>query len=614
MNGWNPPVPASSAARTNQGQRLLGLVRILEKKDTDDASDIGAQATSRSSQLDEAIDLLNNLIHICSRWGILEGDQERAQGILSTTSSSTRDSANKNNKRGSKKGMNNGDLNLHGGPDDSLMSNSGSGAVKDEELVLSAILRILGNGSNGDNCSLLLVQGASELLVAMSERIKNSPTGVSDDCSLAEYELLAQNGKQILTFLAKLLNGMHDNIRAQSPSKTGSCIAGVALDETSHVSPLVSCLKATISLISLFGTKLSRSPSLLADLRGVSWGLVASSDENVQLYASRLVAVIPHAGGTDRKTPSDLWTTLLSDIVLSIPQMLDVMAPLTKTSSNNIATLSNHMEAILQSWTNFVQQDISSEEDRATTFSRILSGLCSCFQAMFDMQAMGPQKSSQTSAFLEAKVDIDQVLNIVERFLSFPLSAESIFYRTKKRLRGEAVDGGLLSPSVLASTIASKLKCLGHDILECLMSSIDGQVLLPFSRRIIRMSYAAILTSCSGSLRKVMDPSNAVQLDGKKRRWLQTSVALRIRSIESFREVALVFGSDKKGASTHSSGNSSHNSSDLEQALALICGCIVEQVSWKVPSGDVDSDWGSFNERCLLVYVLIEMVRNHPIP
>jgi hypothetical protein len=602
INGWNPPVPVPKSDEksfsNNIGQRLLSLVRSLEKKADE----------QHGSRLETAVELLNNLIETYSRRGILEGNMEKAEHILATQKSNPREK-----QRGNKKASVSNDLQLNYGEDGNVVEST---VQQDETFVFSAVLRILGTTPGEettqslDEDGALLIQLAAELVVALTERVK-SVTEV-DTCILAEYELLAQHGKPILTGLFNTMQLIDSDIQAFSRAVNGSssdsmarCLAGAVLDEKKHAATLISCLKASSSLVSLFGTKLSRSTILLADLKKTAWRFVTLPTEEVQRSAARLVAAVPLAGGTERKTPSNLWNVVLVDAVSSLSTMLEVVAPLNKSSRSSKSkkvddALSKEMAVVLQGWADHLKQDISQEEARINAFSCCIRGLTLCFQSLLTMDCL---KQKADSVLLEARLDVASILDLVESFLSFPLSAEGVYYRTKKRLRSEAVDGGLLNPSSLAVEVASRIKLSGHDILDSLISAAGGSVLLPHARRIIRMGYAALLTSSSGTLRKVLDPTNAVQMDGKKRRWLHTSIPLRTRAIKTCKNVTLAFGSDKSGkASSYQSSNRlSYGSSDGERAAALIGGCLVEQVNWDGTHSESEDDWGSLAERVELV-------------
>lgn len=65
--------------------------------------------------------------------------------------------------------------------------------------------------------------------------------------------------------------------------------------------------------------------------------------------------------------------------------------------------------------------------------------------------------------------------------LAFAL--ERTYYGTKKRLRLEPVNGGLLSPASNAGDAANHLKVLGHEVLEALLTALGGPMLLPYARR-----------------------------------------------------------------------------------------------------------------------------------
>jgi hypothetical protein len=618
VSGWNPPLPvtssdatsnsgsSSSSANNNIGQRVLTLVRSLEnlKPDQDD--------NSYSVRFEETVRLLNNLIAISSRRGLLQGNETKAEQVLASQKAATSVNGNSNaKKRGNKKGSASNDLQIHTGDVDSSGNILEASAVQqDEAFVMSALLRILSapnetskaRKSFGDD-EACLIELAADLVVAMSERIK-SVTSV-DTCTLAEYELLAQAGKPLLRGLANTLQSIELGlVAAGSRIRKNGCLSGVALDDLEHVGPINSCLKATTSLLGLFGTKLSRSTLLLSDLQSLAWRLVTLPNETIQHSAARLLATIPLAGGTDRKTPSDLWNTAVVDVVSSLSTLLGAMAPLNKGRSkvnDSGGVVSKEMETVVNGWINHIREDLSQESTRVTAFDCCIGGLARCFVCLLARDSV---QQSTHSSLLGARLDLESIMNLLEAFLSFPLSAEGIYYRTKKRLRNEIIDGGFLNPISVAVEMASRIKLFGHAILDSLISAVGGPVLLPHARRITKLSYAALLTSCSGPLRKVVDPINAIQLDGKKRRWVHTSIPLRTIGIRSVQSVVLAFGSDRSGKSASlqaSSRSSRGSSSDGEKAAAMVAGCLVEQISWNGVQDESDDDWGCLQERIQLV-------------
>jgi hypothetical protein len=136
--------------------------------------------------------------------------------------------------------------------------------------------------------------------------------------------------------------------------------------------------------------------------------------------------------------------------------------------------------------------------------------------------------------------------------LAFAL--ERTYYGMKKRLRLEPVDGGLLSPASNAGDAANHLKVLGHEVSEALLTALGGPMLLPYARWITQIAYASLLTSCSAPLRKVLDPTSAAQLDGKKHRWLHTSIPVRTVAVKTIQETVVAFGVDSSGMAGRSVG------------------------------------------------------------
>ena len=64
----------------------------------------------------------------------------------------------------------------------------------------------------------------------------------------------------------------------------------------------------------------------------------------------------------------------------------------------------------------------------------------------------------------------------------FPSAAETLFFSTKKRLRLEVVQDGLLSSTAVVLEMANLVKFLGHDIMDAAITAA-GVSLLPFARK-----------------------------------------------------------------------------------------------------------------------------------
>eukprot|EP00980_Cylindrotheca_fusiformis_P011720 scaffold2783_cov129-Cylindrotheca_fusiformis.AAC.21 len=409
-----------------------------------------------------------------------------------------------------------------------------------------------------------------------------------------------ESGKSLLSGMVGSLRSIEADIRLYTKSTPSHssivserCLVMMILDHPKHVDPVVSCLKAASSLVSLFGTKLSRSTVLLSDLQRIAWKFLTANEDSIQISAARLIAVLPMAGGTDRMTPSFIWNKSVRDIISMTSAIVHTMAPLNKLSRSSGEGLSEDGRTRLETWVTFVREEISEEDARVLTFHRFLRGLTLCFSSLISRDGLGRHDSF---LLVDAKLDVESILEVVENLLAFPLSAETSLYKTKKRLRDEALEGGFISPRAAAILLGNQVKKFGHIVLDSLLQGLGGPKLLPFSTRIIRISYASLLTACSDPLKKVLDPTSGLRLDGKKRRWLHHSIPMRILAVQTVTIVLGLFGNGKREMSTSASSRS-----DTEKAIALATGCLVEELSKFTDFDEKDSSWGTFQERSTLV-------------
>jgi len=598
--------------------QLLSLIRSHEKKDR------GNEDYEENMQ--ETVDLFNHLIAVYSRHGLLHGDSEKAEQILSMENSMMKWGGVEGRKRGGKKGKrgnkdnNSDDLRIQKRQKGVAIFEPSISQQVDESLIFVAILRIfitsttndktnkMSNRNRIDEDQALLISLGAELCLAISQHIKVDKE--SDACNLAEYELLAQSGKPILTGLVNIMKLVENDMRMSSDRrKDANCLTLLQCDEQTHVLILNSSIKLACSLVSLFGMKLSRSTVLLLDLNTIVWKLLTIDDDSVQASAARLLSCLPLGGGIDRKSPSEIWSAQILDTLTALSTVLQTMAPLTQSNARcapteDLNSSNGTTDNFLEQWIRFVRRDISNEQFRLRCFYRFSRGLTKVFQ--FLLLQDGLDRFHSNSTLVDAQLDIKKILGVVESLVSFPLSSETVYYRTKRRLRDENIDNGLLSPRIIATEVANHIKLMGHDILDSTLAVVGGPMLLPYARRILRISYASILTSSSSPVRKVMDPTCAVQLEGKKRRWLHLSVTSRTVAIKTFGSAIAAFGCDYSSSSpNHSKASSTHSfiaSTDSEKSITLVVGCLVEQVSRnKFQSGDYDDDWGTNLERIELI-------------
>lgn len=611
-------IGSEADCRKSLPSKLLGLIRSHEKKDRGNED--------YEENIQETVDLFNHMIAVYSRHGLLRGDSEKAEQILSNENSGTKWGGVEGRKRGGKKGKrknkddNSDDLRIQRHDNGVATSESSISQQQDEALIFIAILRIFttnsssdetkktSNGDRIDEDQALLISLSAELCLAISQHVKVDKE--SDTCNLAEYELLAQSGKAILTGLVNIMKMVEFDMRVSSDlKKDDNCLTLLECNEQTHVLVLNSSIKLACSLVSLFGTKLSRSTALLLDLNTIGWKLLSIDDDSVQVSAARLLSCLPLAGGIDRKSPSEIWSAQILGTLTALSTVLQTMAPLTQINAKSAPTedlnsSNGTINNFLGHWIRFVRRDISDEQFRLRCFYRFSRGLTKVFQ--FFLLQDGLDRYHSNSTLVDAQIDIKKILGVVESLVSFPLSSETVYYRTKRRLRDETIDNGLLSPRIIATEAANHIKLMGHDILDCTLAAVGGPTLLPYARRILRITYASILTSSSSPVRKVMDPTSAAQLVGKKRRWLHLSVTSRSVAIKTFGNAIVAFGCDYSSFSpNHSKAASTTSfiaSTDSEKAITLVVGCLVEQISKNyIQRGDYDDDWGTNLERTELI-------------
>ena len=543
--------------------------------------------------------------------------------------------------------------------------------------------------------NLHLIELCSELCIALCQKIQMQQQqhyAIMD--ANWNNEIFTKYGKPILSCVVQTMKRMF----LLANSKSNGNNNNNSSNNTIIIGPLLGCLKVSTLLLDTFRTKYGRSFTILSELYDLTWSTCCSCGTSnttihhdaIQRVSATLIATLPLCGynytnntynipgnlkgssssshtfssSSSTTTPSDIWNSTMKDVLWSLSTVFHAMAPtiskgttmttnINKTRNHNndpnissSSSSTNYMRSVIQTWINALENNNSNPtEQRQTVICNALhkcfTGLTYCYRSLLAAQTT---TTTTKSLLIGARMDVTSVLDIVEAFLSFPLSAESLYYRTKKRLRMEVVGTGggglLLSPHSIAIYLASKMKQVGHVILDCTINSLGGSILLPYSRRILRICYAAVLTSSSYPVRSLVDPSNLRNTNNNvaavagsntnsnnnkpvKRKWLHTSIFLRTKAIQTFQYVSLTFGFDsgsnsskkrnKSKPTTNSSISHSNqhdglmmidsNCSDGERTILLIAGCLVEQLNWNGGGGGGgvaaidDDDWGSLSER-----------------
>lgn len=584
----SPPIPVASTEDSLRGQVLLAQVRSMEKEENKEDFSVKSEQVSQSMQL---------LIAVYSRQGLLQGDAKKAEEILGG-SSIHESNGNQQDTLKKKRGRQRDDRNTSKSPGDSTGS-----AATDESLAISAVLRILSMPTEKLQASLYLVRLAADLCTSVAEHLKSSST---TRISLAELELLTSSGIPLLKALSKASKHVLSVIFPSFPpdSESPAVLLGLTLgSESESIAALVSCLRATATLVALFGSKLSRSIGLVSDLRSIGWTALTCPQDDIQYAAATMTAALPLSGalqdkkGGPNKSTSDQWSHSLMDSVTVLSKVLSTMAPINQKMDASASSwkVSNPVGELLDDLVLFFQRDHFMDEERRSSACRFLvHGFSTLIISLLKFDG---NDTTNEFMLMDAQLPLEDIFRLLESMLSFAYASETTYNITKKRLRSERIEGGLVSPAALVADIAGYVKLMGHKIFNTLLSAVGYPPLLPHSKQINRMASGTMLSSSSSSLRRVVDPSKVgSQLDGKRVRWIHTSIALRTEAIRSFTATITLFGLEpaRSKISGTSAWTPSQKSSSVEQSITLVSGSLLEQLRW---NGKESVDWGTPIER-----------------
>ena len=574
-NGLNPPLPALPAELNDDmnnndglGPRLMALVRSGERCNHKKVGDLHC--------------LLRAMMELFSRKGLLQGNKSKAEKLLASRPQSSGVGGGTSRKKGmGNKARNNGRDDLRIINESENLEKSGDGTIADsEQLIIAALSRILGGGQDlasprtlAKGPDLVSIQLAAGVCLAISQHVRIFISG--SPCALAEYELLATSGKCLLTGFARTMKGL------LSSGKT-------RFNESDEALKL--CLTSATSLISLFGNKLARSSPIVECLRSVGWQAILQSNENVQQGAARLLSSLTLTG-IDNVAPSDAWSLAFSDGVSAIMMVIKAVAPVNCKTSQFDLRLSAKTQTTIGDWLDQTREKLPDEGSKVLHFRTCVNGLVGYIVALLQREFVDSHCRTALNASL---IPMEELLELLEYLLSYPSAAESAYYGTKKRLRLETIQDGLLSPYAIATDVANFIKAMGQTIFQVVLDGLGRSPLLQYGRRITSLSHASFQTSCSTALRKAVDPGSAIGLDVKRRRWLHQSVFLRTKGVQNARSVIVVLGSNMVVESSNSSdARRNRNSNEGGKMILLLAGCVLEQVGWD----GTDDDWGTLKER-----------------
>eukprot|EP00978_Attheya_sp_CCMP212_P010234 scaffold24615_cov62-Attheya_sp.AAC.4 len=602
LEGLNPPPPSivdktKKGDQTNAwGQKLLQLTRSLDKKRKRKRDDMESDVTPlQGDEQEEILKLLRTMASQYARKGLLLGDVEQAlkmskSGEKSIASAST--GSNKRRKGGRGRNKNSGGtgfaiLQAYNGDVADGGNASGSG-TDDAVLVLSALTRLLSfttdsevhSEESNDVSIYMLIEAAANVLTCITEYIKqnlstNAGKGMSMKCTEVEYELIASGARNVL----KVLGDTMKILLAPLVTETnGSCS-----DE--NMLALNACFNTSASLVTLLGTRLSRSTVVLSTLISVGQSSLAIS--SVQKSAVMMLAAIPLAGNADGISPPKLWTAAVMEACADSTKLINTFFPLSKKKLQSSQT-GLEGSSVANQWLQSVTSCSMSQVDRQEAFYTRLNGLTSLLVYLLRMEGYD---SRATTLFTNSSIPFDAICDTVELLLAFPTASESRYHGTRSRLRDVPVEDGLLSPNNVMN-IANEIKVMGHAVFDVLISS-TGPSVISFGKRIMTLAVSSLWNSSSVPLRTVMDPISR-GLDGKKkkRRWLHTSIILRTVSIRTLERSILAIGSNAVVVG-HTDARINSRNSDAAIAcrgIVLAAGSLLEQIGLSADPGRDKTD------------------------
>lgn len=585
-----PPNPALLSNHKNTGQKLLSLLRSLEKLDDND---------NITTDVEEFVSMMETLIASVGRRGLLYDDAKQVAHILSTTSPSATGAGgggSNSAKRNRGAGRNGG-----GGLE---KKNTGSAAVveqnqseptaaSDVQLIIATICRILDSSTKTSAVYdqyywILFVKLAADTLRAsasfVAEYSSSQAADSVEDAVLAEYELLASNGKQLLSLLcndsgARILQLLEDN-------------TAYMYDEEGYA-VLSSCLIACSSLVCLFGTKLSRNTQLVKDIQQFALKCLAVTKPMVVKHAASLIACLPCVGGLDGRTPPSVWTEAVDEWTAILSESVQAIAPLQNTTAPDSDKTSPEQASscspkdVAKSWLTNIGLE-SSETIRIDLYCHALCSICSTLGSLIKNPAPALVASFTSS------LNVSGILDLLEKMIAFPITAENVYYGTRKRLRSELIGDCLLSPSSVCGQVANIIKHQGLELIIKLIESIGGASLAPFAGRFRRIIGASLANAVSLPVRNAVDPTSIEFTSEGRKRWLHTSIALRTQAVLAFRVLLLSFGTELNGLTMQ---GSRHATTMTERSIYLVGGTVIEELMPKAPVSDF---WGSSKERAEL--------------
>lgn len=617
------------------------------------------------TRMEKVVSILQRLVLSCQRVGTLQGNLEAAEHVLSSSGSSTEMTLGataggsmdkmRKNKRGSSRNKKHNNINDENSTD---VKRNGLMSTLDPNRILSSIMHILesntylmANEPTRDtdvtmlnSYRLMILALAADACTSCSEFVKTQHGEYSDIIICAEYEILASSGKSLLTGIEKRIREISASMEkpelseasANEKKKKSSVRRLPSAFDDPWGNAMFALLRASASLVSLFGTKLSRSVGLISRLREVAWKsllTVVDYKRNDKHSISRasgiLLSTLSLTGGVESQSTCQTWNQCFSECISFLSKIVDFANPVANrkdsqgNSNTGLVDSAGKQQmnlSIVNQWIADLGAVKSTLNERCDTQPRSESELVTAF--LYGVEGLTELAGSllsndhvslrfpighQTTHF---EVDLEALIALIEKMITIVSSAEASYYTTKKRLRTsviESQDGCLTFSAAVLTGISKRIKVHGLKLFQAFLISVGGSgVLLPYGPRISALAYNVLLTSSSSAVQLLVDPTRLKHAKyGKKNRDLplsHTCLVVRRMAIELFREVITHFGTNiatiKLSNSLLRIGDNLQGN-ELERAVTIVCSCIVEQLSRRY--ADSSEDCGSIDERVQLV-------------
>jgi len=632
-----------------KAQKLLSMLKNIDKKN----SLLSAEEIRNSNE--EALHLLLEFQLNLSRNGGLFGDQEsRAQSLLSSTSGTEAIDGNKNgNAKGTKQkkrgrsGRSAMDINAIRKAifvvDTGTTPKNQGNSLREENLWLSALGRVIGAGKkkkveenvNEDSAdeskiALAVVEVAASCITSMCEHAKQNLGSLSPEsqfCAKTVLEIMSILANQ---WLNSLMNKVQESLLIFDPTETyygmkperNKKMTQPSSSQTSVASNAASsCLKAAVSIITLVGIRLSRSTQIVAILHNIAqkalgcgpllYNKQIQRDYSIVVSASTLLAALPLTGNSgvlqtnhnfnfsspsNNSSPTKLWTEAVSKAINEMRFVL-TSAYKYKNISSSLLTSFNESEADTDGWLQNLRTNVSAQENRSNAIHVRIEGLKYTINSLLRMEGYIASENN-ADIFIKCYLPLQSLLQVCELLIKFGQGAESKYLSSKNStVRDSIAENGFLLSSSSIVSITNHIRCAGFDLLLSLMAIAGSSAtspLLTYGKSLIELIHYGISTTSSIGVQRHFHrlPSK------RQQQWLNKSVCLRIKVIESMRVGCLVLGS---ACST---------SPVMGKSAVIVAACLLEQIhGHRINAGSgKEFQWSTLSEQVSLAIKAAETI------